>query len=346
MCMLAAVTSLSADAVPTLASQHSDTFLQSPSILASAVTLASLREFFDVNNYANTQQKARNKDVLYSQAMSLFIKNVYNGPNYARHLSQDARHITEFLNIANEFGFSCEQLYTGLRIFYNKYKETQLIDDTVLNHILEALPQELEAYFPLQADPGSRPQRSPSKVVENIILSELTDHIVAPQKPNDLFFQNLAENIASTIKSGPEVNDEAAMREQLRQLTIRFIEQITGKTMWYANQPASIWQSILGAAHSIHTLCHKRIIEDLDSRDDLFRTLVARFAYFLDEYGAQLPLSFYEQVTYDINKRQVFFLEEAELDQGIQSKKEFLLKALARAHAKATATHKHGAVSA
>lgn len=353
VCVLALTTSLcsqniqSHDQLPEFPKQQTDTYLQSPAVLASAVTLASLREFFDHTNFDKTRSVSveKNQALFYSQAMTLFIQKVYNDNDYAKYLSQDGHHVTEFLSIANEFKLSCEQVYTGMRLFFNKYKEVQLIDDTVFNHILDALPHELEAYFPMHANAATKPQRSPAKMVENMLLSQLTDHIVSPKVGNDTFFHELSKQIAQSIEANPQQSDEAMMRERLRQLTIRFIEQLASKTMWYAEHPESVWQSVLSASHNVHLLCSNRVITHLDDRDDLFKSIVSRFVYFLEEYGAVLPLSFYEQVKYDINNHLVFFLEADELDEGVMSKKDILLQAITAAEAKAISTHKHGVIA-
>ena len=161
-------------------------FFSSPLSITTSITLAPLKSFFDA-----TQEKiAVNDPHFFSQAFSAFIKKNYNQVDYAETLSRDGRQITEFLVLSNQYNFSTEQTYTGLRLFHNKLKEVSLVDDTVMEVVLKTLPVELDRHFPFNPLHSAK-QKSPAKMVENIMLTEFTDHLTKPTTSTEQFFSRL-----------------------------------------------------------------------------------------------------------------------------------------------------------
>jgi len=311
--------------------------------LPSALTtntpaLTSLKSFFDT-----AEEKTKKTDPqFFSQAFSPFINTVYNQTHYAEMLSRDARHVAEFLTLSNHYNLTTEQTYTGLRLFHNKFKEVALIDDTVTDLLLKTLPVELDRHFPLNPLHSAK-QKSPAKMVENIMLTEFTDHLSKPKASTEQFFSGLSHTIANSLKE-VGAHDETEMRNRLRTLTINFVDLLLSKTMWYPQHPESIWPSFLQAANSISLLCSKTIINHLDDADNLYGSLVSRFNWFIQQFGSQLPTSWFDTIQHDVSNGLVPFLETAELDEGITSKKESILTALAHGKTLAIAQQTHGLV--
>jgi len=318
--------------------------LQSYLLTATPITDNPLHKpiatFFDA---AKTKVIPLHPD-FFSHAFSSFIQSTYNGTGYAELLSRDSRHIADFLQLSNEYKLSTEQVYTGLRLFLNKLKETDFVDDTVTNHILGTLPEELDRHFPLNPM-NSVKQKSPSKLVENIMLTEFTNHLQKPSVSTELFFKDLATTITTSLKE-VGANDDSAMRERLRGIVFRLADLLLSKTLWFIQQPESIWPSVLQAAHSISLLCSNGIINHLDDVCELHKTLISRFISFVDQSGHQLPVSWYTAIESDLSEGLVPFLENQELDGGITPKKEMLINALARGKACAIAQEQHGIIIA
>jgi len=323
--------------------QNLDYYFKSPAYLASQMVMAPMHGFFEQAQKTRNNVPGDDAVAFYSQAMSMYISKIYNKTEYAQHLSQDGTHITEFLGLANEFNLNAEAVYTGLRLFYNKFKETSIIDDTVVMHILEELPAALEPYFPLKKS-HDKTKLSSAKIIENIILSQITGYLKQPKTSHTAFFRDLSQQIASMLHNNGTPQGEEVMRERLRMMTVRFVEQLLNKMMWYPNTPETIWQSVIGAAYNIHLLGANNIVNDMDEIDEMLWSLIHRFNFFLDQYGATLPLSFYDTIEADIANRYVTFLETPELDEGIKTKKETLLEGLAKARTQAVAFTHHGIV--
>jgi len=319
-----------------MASFNPDTMSNYPSSTPVIPALPPLRTYFEEAKSKYSPQDP----AFFSHAMAPFIKNQFNAIGYADNLSRDGRIVTEFLFLANEFKLSTEHTYTGLRLFFNKYKEASVVDDTVVMHILQALPEEIEHHFPLNPINSSK-QKAPAKVVENILLTELTDHLQEPKVSTEKFFTQVSYSIAQSLKE-VGVDDEQAMRDRLRVLARDFADLLISKTLWYPQHSQSIWPSFLQIAHNVSQLCSNRVLNHLDDQDNILQTLICHFVSFIDLSGQLLPVEWYDSVISDLENGLVPFLESDELDEGITLKKEKLLRALDRGRTCAIAQQTHG----
>jgi len=322
-----------------------DKFFASPQLVAEHVTMAPLRPFFEQSQLKRSlPDDATKKSSIdlefYSQAMTLYVTGVYNKEGYAKRLSQDGTHIIEFLTLADEFNFNTEAVYTGLRLFFNKLKEVEIIDDTVVIALMNEFPAALENYFPLTRSAQKKSKKASAAQVEGVILTDFTNHLQAAKTSTTSFFRSLSEKIAAIISKNPSDEEKIVMRGRLRELVIKFVEMLLSKIMWYPQDHKAIWESVIGIAHNIHLLGANGVINHMDDVDDLLWSLVHRFSIFLGHYGSELPVDFYESIEHDITNHLVFFLESPELDECITPKREKLIEALGKAKAKALATRR------
>jgi len=308
-----------------------------------------LRSFFSsaqITRTGDQSPKKEEQNELYVQAMQLYIERMYNDPHYAKHLSQDATHMVEFFSLAADFELNNEAVYTGMRLFYNKLKEIDVIDDTAALHLLDELPSGLATYFPMIRTAPFQNER-PSKIIENLILSQLTDHLSRSTQDSDEFFEgirHLSDRIENFIQQ-QSPHQEAEMKEMLRNQTTQFCELILNKVMWYPSAYEDIWENFLNLAHCVQLLGVNHIINHMDHIDNLLWTLVLRFKFFIEKCGSALPEELFTTMRHDIESGSVLFLEANELDAGITSKKEMLLRALAMAETKSIAFRTHGIIS-
>ena len=362
--VLGLLTTLSAHAATPHDAVSADEYFRSPALVAGHIAMVPLHDFFDdaANSTTRNPQTTQDKNAFYCKAMSLFVSKIYNTPKYAERLSQDTTHVTELLHLAGEYGLGQEAVYTGLRLFHNKLKEADLIDDSATGHMLEKFPELLEKFFTADEPAAEKltSLHSPAKVMENMLLADFTAHIQQPKVELDTFFSNLARKMATAVpQEKPQDSDRFMMRERLRTQVSSFLEQIIGKTMWYPQNHEDIWDgriykddgsskrnpsSVLAMAHNINMLGASGVLNHMDDVDNLLWSVVHRFSFFLDQYGARLPRSFFAQIREAIQQKQVFFLNSPELDEGIKTKKDTLLDALTRAEAKAVALS-HGILS-
>ncbi len=79
----------------------------------------------------------------------------------------------------------------------------------------------------------------------------------------------------------------------------------------------------------------------MDDLDDLLWSLTHAFTRNLELFGAHLPIEFYDEIESDLTN-EVTFLENAEQDDGIKTKKETIIDALVSAKAQAFAYRSQG----
>lgn len=262
-----------------------------------------------------------------------FICRVYNHEQYTQVLSQDGSDLVQFLDLTKEAGLEPQDAYVGLRLFCNKLKACEIVDDSMLEQVLSALAQNMPRYFIEGSKVDAAGVDFIKKNIENIILMQLTSHLDQFQKNPDIFVSDVSDQIASELhKHWKSSQKKAAVtieaKERLRMLTGKLLEITLGKLVWSQQLPEMIWASFLNLANKLQMLGANKVIDHMDDLDDLLWTLTHRFCFFLDLTNGTLPLSFFDTVEQQLANKTVYFLEMAEQDKGITSKKETIIAAL------------------
>jgi hypothetical protein len=315
----------------------------------------SLKDLFYTHDTVSRDLKKHpltdeSKNEVFQKSFLKYIKEVYNRKDYALALSQDAAHIKNFLDLSNEMTLDTSTVYVGMRLFYNKFKAAELVDDHVIAQLIESVPTGIERHFTAeQTTQVTSDLTFIKKNIENTLLTKLTDHIKEFQAAPDSFLSTLAEELATYCKQQIDsVQKQAARvetRERLRQITFRLFDTIISKAIWDPKSNENLWKSFIGIANKLQLLGNHGIINHMDDLDDLLWTLTHRFCFFLDLTGAALPVKFYHQVEHDLEHKAVFFLEFKEQDDGIISKKETLAEALLKAKARSIAYERSGIIA-
>src|SRR5690348_13169313 len=90
------------------------------------------------NNFTLPQQRnshrapEQTKQALFTDSLNEFIISEYNSDSYAERLSQDSDHFVQFLCLSKDLALDAELVYTWQRLLYNKLKQTEIIDHTVV----------------------------------------------------------------------------------------------------------------------------------------------------------------------------------------------------------------------
>jgi len=340
--------------------EGSDTNLQAIVDLSDELTIQTptefamhnLKDFFTTNTLdTRTPQNPlfNNTDKVntFHQSWSRFIKNLYNKNSYAQTLSQDGAHIVQFLDLSNELNLSTETVYVCLRLFYNKMKSCELIDDTVVGQLVEVMPESLERHF--VENRKTTDLTFVKKNLETMLLNKFTYNMPQFRASPDTFLTTLSAEITNyfqqELKNIEKERLSQEMRERLRTIIIKMFEASLSKTIWQPAAHESIWPSFTSIAQGFQDLAAHGIIDHSDDLDDLLWSLVHRFCFFLDLAGASLPSSFYATVEKDLMDKTIFFLEYKEQDEAITSKKDVLILALIQAKAKALAYERNGIIS-
>jgi hypothetical protein len=319
----------------------------------AATSLKNLLESYDSNKPVPQERPAQptSKTAVYNTSLLNFITKIYNHKSYAMELSQNATHVIQFMDFGNELQLGSDAMYVVWRLFYNKMKATEIVDDSVVLNLLDATPKHLERYFAEYSDvPEKNDLQFIKKQIESMILGKFTRSVDLFKREPDTFVSHLAQELAQHYDSEiSQVRKAAAKQElveRLRHMIIRFYDTTLGKVMWNPQQPEAVWSSFTTMAQGLQRLGEYNIIKHMDDLDDLLWSLTHRFCYFLDLTGASLPLTFYERVERDLAEKSVYFLEFREQDEGVTSKKSTVLDALAQAKTRAIAYEKKGIISA
>jgi hypothetical protein len=332
---------------------HNDVLGEQTPASFAASSLKNLLDSYDAVKHSPQERPAAetSKTAIYNSSLTNFITKIYNHKSYALELSQNATHVAQFLDLSNELNLGIDAIYVSTRLFYNKIKAAEVVDDTMLLHLLDITPQHLERHFAPRSEPSEPADLGfIKKQIEGLILSKFTRQVDLFKREPDTFVSSLAQELAhfyegETSRTKKVLEKEESL-ERLRNIIIRFYDTALGKAMWNPQEPARIWQSFTTIAQGLQRLGEFNIIKHMDDLDDLLWTLTHRFCYFLDLAGASLPLMFYERIEHDLDEKTVYFLEFREQDDGITSKKDTLLDALAHAKARAIAYEKKGIISA
>jgi len=313
----------------------------------SQINTLSLRHYLNSTrspfNAFKSDQKS--KTAIFNQALTRFIKEMYNSKYYSYFLSQNGTHVIEFLELGNELNLDEESLCTCLRLLHNKIKSCEQVDDTVITQVLKPLPYLLEKYF-TEEEYKPSPLEFIKKNIEKTLLFKFNQHYTEFKEDPKTFISDVSLEISKIAKEEFDYLEKNAeqkeYKDRLRQTVIRFLEATLGKIMWDVTSYESIWESVISISNSLLVLGTRGILDHMDDLDDLQWSLTLRFCYFLDVAGSYLPLSFFDEVESDLDSRVAFFLEAQELDEGIKSKKEVLAETLMKAKAKAIAFEKNG----
>lgn len=319
------------------------------------LSMRSFKGLFAEKTTPNVDMRARSSSMpsrtsLFNKSFLKYIREIYNEHNYAEVLSQNGTHVIEFLDICTELNLDADATYVCMRLFYNKIKAAELVDDSMLNQLLPYFPQHLDRFFMQKEGEQKAVDLSfIKKSIESMLITKFTEQLPEFQQKPDAFVSGLSAEIIKLMQRETDrvgrLVEKYDARERLRQVIIRFLDIALNKVIWNPKAPEGIWQSFLGLANGLQTLGAYDIINHMDDLDDLLWSLTYRFCFFLDLTGSVLPLEFFEEVERDLSNSVVFFLEVKEQDAGIKSKKEILATALLQAKTKAIAFQRQGIFS-
>lgn len=321
-------------------------FLASGSLSPLHIATKRLRSYFaGITPYGiGLHTRGASKTVQFNGSLIKFIKEVYNNSSYPHQLSQDPGDLVDFLHLSNELNLDIGTVGVCMRLFYNKFKECEIIDDYVAIRLLESLPL-LERYFDVKAIEPKEDLSFIKNHIEQQLLSRFTENFAQFQIEPDQFMSNLAQGLAqdqaaqlqTTHRLLTKQAEDAETVTRLRSTVLRLTELMIGRIMWNSVQPTTIWPSFLAISAGLQDLGNHKLIDHMDDLDDGHWSVLLRFCYYLDLCGANLPIDFYEEVEEDLANKSIFFLEAQEQDEGIRTKKQHLAEALMKAKTKALA---------
>lgn len=254
--------------------------------------------------------------VVFSKAgIDHFLRNVFNDSRYSvDYLPYSFSHLIQFL----EYGICSKQkrvyFESTLRLFLNKIKAVRYIADSAVPSLLARLPGLLESQCVIS--PMNLNQLS--VLLKDALYSAFEMKFALFKTNVDLFFDQITVDMMSIMKKHISVSDEVS-REQLKQITLRFLELVLLKVVWSPVDQEKVWDSFKNIASQLAVFKERGIIND-DELDDLYKSLLESFCHFLDLAGQELPEALLETMNQEIGSKKILLFAMEEQEPQLQHK--------------------------
>jgi hypothetical protein len=212
-----------------------------------------------------------------------------------------------------------------LRLFTRLAKEAPCINAYAFNDLVARMPSLLKNSTTLHAqklldtksllemDIIDRFKGS----VNSLLYSQFLNDYSGFKKDPDTFLEQASDQITGILEEEWNVG-------QMRTIVVRFLEVCLAKLAWSPDNYEQIWQSTKGIARNLGTFIDQHILEDVDDLDDTLWSLVYRFHFFVDIFGNNLPLEFYNTASTEINNQKLLLTELEEQQDWLIGKAQFL----------------------
>lgn len=309
---------------------------QSTTQIKPAITPQELPE----QELSQKAQQTQNKDF----GITDFLKLTFNHPLYARetipcHLHDLQALLNQGRIVPNPVPYS-KALF---KLFGNKIKGAPYVSAYGLLELLEQLPLSLDYLKELK--PLDVTSAHYYDELHNLLYDAfLTKFDELKENPN-VFFTMLTNNVINLVsKNLTKPTIEIIHNETLidiQPIFIRFLDTALNKLMWNTKEAENIWITTKGIATELESLYDKEFIHELSDLDDLYWTLIHRFALFLDLSANKLPLELLHDMHNEVVSGNLIFLSIKEQEPYLQTKKHVLEAALTSAISKRL-SYEHG----
>lgn len=263
-----------------------------------------------------------------------FLRHTYNHYEYGLDfLPNNFSHLLQFLRKGKESHQKRAYVQSVFRLFSNKLKSSQYVNAYAFSNVIEELPKLIGDYF--LTIKTKKDLEAIQAQINEILYSRFLSQFKSFKSNPDDFLKILSADIATTVDQQEvhQTNDPVSI-EELRKTMLAFLEVGLGKLIWNPEDQDDTWLSIKHIANDLSALYEHSIIIDQDDLNDLYRTLIERYCFFIEITGEDLPIEFFDRVKKDINNQSLLFLDLEE-EEDVESKSDRLLGVLTRAHQKA-----------
>lgn len=265
------------------------------------------------------------------------IQRDLQDPKYRQDiLSNNFSYLIQLLDHGIKTNQDLEYAKRVISLFSKLLKGTEYVNSYAFADLIEQMPGLLKQYFV-----GYKLESS-----SQLILANDLDMLERLQRTvTSIVYTKFAQDF-SLCKTNPEqflneltqrivhaTNQEVSM-EQLRQITIRFLEVGLSKLIWSPREEEKTWEIVKRISHNLASLMEYNIIDDLNDIDELFWTLVHRYRYFLELHSSDMSLTFYQKVKNDMHNQKLLLFDLEEQESFLQTKASCLLNTILTQEAK------------
>lgn len=264
------------------------------------------------------------------QGINHFFTHVINTSCYKQNvLPNNLQHINQFI----EHGIKRRQgrayIQSIMRLFNNTLKGSMYVNAYTYNHFLEQLTPSLV----LTCAPVYKDAAEAMKKRINEILYEHFLHKFEMKQGTTAFFDGITTDITQCVQEPSFVDGDISCAE-FRKTLMSFLEHTLSKLVWSSVDGIDSWQNVKMIGQSLEKLLEKKIITDEDDLNDLFISLVERYALFIDINATTLPFDMYKQIQQEVLAHNLYFLELEEQESFLEKKSERMIRALLEGEAK------------
>lgn len=272
-----------------------------------------------------------------STALAQLLKEEMRRPEYAQEiLPNNFTHVIQLLDYGTKTDQPRAYAQLVLRRMTNVLKSAHYVNAHAAQQLIAQLATALEPYI------VSHRYRAflGGKAVADFDMLErfntcVTYHLYKKFSTEYESFKNDPGNFLDALSVDiMHIAQEETSIEQLRQTTYRFLEVMLSKMIWSPEEGQATWRTVKIIADQLAGLMEVNAIDNLEDLDDLYRTLVYRFCYFIDLTAPSLDAEFYQIVREDLKNGSLLFLETEDEDPCIETKAEVLHRTILTGQAK------------
>jgi hypothetical protein len=254
--------------------------------------------------------------------ISSFFNHTFNRKEYGTEfLPHNFTHLAQFIEYGQQAGQSKEFTEGVLRLFNQKLKMSSYVSAPAFERLLV----QSSPYFEHQL---AQKDFSLWKEIKTSLMTTFKTRFSYLQQNPMGFFDDISKDIAQ------KVSLQITTPDRVRYSLLRMLTSSCDKVVWSPSDQEQTWASFKTIGSSIERLHNKKVIPDDLDTNDLYWSLVERYAYFLDLVGSQLTLETCEKIKQDIREHKITWLQAPEQETGLQTKVERLAEVLLETEAK------------
>jgi hypothetical protein len=271
---------------------------------------------------ASDQEEEKKLNLFFSRiefthsGISSFFNYTFNRKEYGTDfLPHNFGHLTQFIQYSQLAGQPKEFTEGVLRLFNQKLKVSPYVSAPALERMLV----QTSPYFEQQL---AQKDFCLWQEIKNNLISSFKKRFSFLQKNPSGFFEDVSKELASKISL------ELTSPDRVRFTLLRMLTSSCDKLVWSPNDQTKTWESVKKIGAIIERLHKKKVIPDELDANDLYWSLIERYAYFLELVGNRLTMKTCQKIKQDLQDKSCSWLSCAEQEAGLQTKTERLAEAL------------------
>jgi len=267
--------------------------------------------------------------------INAFFKDTLNTPHYRQEvLPVDFSHPVQFIMYGHKQRQGRAFTQSVLRLVNNVLKRSPYISAYALNDFVQQITPILHKQC---APEYLNPAKNMKKRINDILYANFLNKFDQFKQDPDNFFDGISGDIAVCAQDSTLLTSDISCQELCKTL-VSFFEHSISKLVWSPEDGMQTWKNVKELAQSFEALLDQKILIDEDDLNDLFISLVERYALFLDINAPLISIDCYQEIKKEVMAQNLYFLELDEQELFLEKKSHRMMHALMESEAKARAS--------